>query len=630
MSRLNWKLFMFLPVVLLFSACTSTTQTGGSVLTSTPTDPLVLATMPATPTAAFDCAVVTEIPVAECQALAVFFEATGGLQWPDSSGWLQTTTPCSWLGVSCANGHVDMLALFFNNLQGALPSSLAELTQLRVLDLHNNALTGPIPTDLGRLSALEYLDFSVNQFNGPMPGALGDLAALQGLYLPHNQLSGPIPAEIGKLASLRNIDLSYNQLESAIPDSLADLTALETIRLRHNQLEGAIPFGLGELAALAEIDLSFNQLTGTIPSALYQVPIHRLWGNQLEGTILLEDGRQSVNYLGVTFTFDQMIAGSVFPELAPARSAEPGPGVMWAPPEHMVFTFAGTSASPDHSPLGQYLPPEAQIHIYPTAGLNAEVQPIVAALQQLLADPSALAAYQSVGPETEPFQPGLAMLPPSNAVQAFRAQVQRLAFAGGAGVRYLTQLSQGPTPVNNQDMFYTFQGLTDDGATYVAAYFPVSLPDLPNLPQIDEAAFMTLMEDWAGYLAQVADLLNMQPAAAFTPDLAALDSLVSSLSVAGVTPVRSITGIWPEDGESVDAQPVLQWEAQPGAVNYHVVVLDDAAYPPQVIIDQTVLEPMLAVSAPLLPGHYSWTVWANDSDGDVLAQLASAFVVAGD
>lgn len=628
MFRWTVKFLIVLLTVLLFSACGGTTQTEEGAVPTTPAEPPVSATMPATPVTGFDCAAVAQIPVAECQALTAFYAAAGGVQWRDNSGWLETSTPCSWTGVTCVNDHVDMLALFFNELQGQLPATLADLPHLRVLDLHNNALTGPIPLELGRLSALEHLDFSANQLNGSIPVTLGDLPALSALYLPYNQLSGAIPAEIGRMASLRHIDLSYNQLEGAIPESLADLASLESLRLRRNQLDGAIPFGLGELAALVEIDLSFNQLTGTVPSALYQVPIHRLWGNQLDGTILLEpDGRQSVNYLGVTFAFDQAIAGSVLPELAPARSTEPGPGIMWAPPEHMVFTFAGTPGSPDHSPMGQYVPPEAQIHIYPTAGLNTEVQPIVAALQQLLADPSAQAAYQSVGPETEPFQPGLAMLPPSNAVQMFRAQVQPLSFAEGVGVRYLTQLSQGPTPINNQDLFYTFQGLTDDGATYIAAYFPIALADLPGSPQIGEEAFMTLMEDWPGYLAQTATLLNA-PTAAFTPDLAALDALINSLSVAGAAPMPSITAIWPEDGESVDAQPVLQWEAQPGAVNYQVIVLDDVAFPPQVIIDQAVPEPMLTVDAPLPAGHYSWTVWAYDAAGKLLAELASSFVVA--
>ena len=72
------------------------------------------------------------------------YEATNGPNWLDDSGWLQTTTPCSWLGVTCTTVRPDA-QIFFNNLQGQLPASLADLTQLRVLDLHNNALTGTIP-----------------------------------------------------------------------------------------------------------------------------------------------------------------------------------------------------------------------------------------------------------------------------------------------------------------------------------------------------------------------------------------------------------------------------------------------------------------------------------------------------
>jgi hypothetical protein len=97
--------------------------------------------------------------------------------------------------------------------------------------------------------------------------------------------------------------------------------------------------------------------------------------------------------------------------------------------------------------------------------------------------------------------------------------------------------------------------------------------------------------------------------------------------------VPTLQPIWPENEESVDSQPVLQWEAFPGAASYHVVVLDDAAFPPQVVLEKTVTEPLLAVEEPLAPGYYSWTVWAQDAleaqDGEtaVLAQLNSAFFV---
>ncbi len=621
MSRFALKILFLLLFLLLFSGCRGSVETPNTPVSSG--DTAVTTPIPTTvPEGGFNCAAVSEIPAAECQALVAFYEATGGSSWVDNSGWLDTNTPCGWLGITCAGGHVEMLALSFNNLQGQLPAALA------------------------------------------------------------------------------------------------DLTALETIRLRDNQLEGAIPFGLGELPALAEVDLTFNQLSGTVPSALYQVPIHQLWGNQLEGTIFVgESGQQDVNYLGAAFTLDTAVADSAWPELVPVRPAALGPGVMWAPPEHIIFTLTRAEGPQDHAALGLYLPAEAQIHIYPVAGLNPEVQPAVTALQQLLADPSSLAAYEVISPEAGAVQPGLATLPPSNAVQNFRAHVAMISFTGGSGVRYLTQLSQGPVPLSNQELFYTFQGLTADGAAYVAAYFPVTLPDLPDSPQMSDEEFGKLMEDWSGHLAQTLALLDGQPASAYTPDLAALDGLIRSLSVGGMTPALEAT--WPNNGESVDAQPVLQWAAFPGAaryevvvvdddvyppvvafsqfttdtvvsvepglqpgsyswtvraladndavlaesnrvfrvkdaitlryppteeavdpspilqwepfadaVDYHVVVLDDDAYPPEVIIDQVVTEPMLAVEPPLAPGHYSWTVWAFDKNDVLVAELTSSFIVA--
>jgi hypothetical protein len=300
---------------------------------------------------------------------------------------------------------------------------------------------------------------------------------------------------------------------------------------------------------------------------------------------------------------------------------------MWASPEHIVFTLAHAAGPQEHAPLGQYLPPEAQIHIYPTTELNEEVQPVVAALQQLLADRLNPTIYEVTRPDEGAEQLGLTMLPPSNALQTLRAQIQYLSFAEGQGIRYLTQLSQGPIPINNQELFYTFQGLTDDGTTYVTAYFPVTLPDLPNSGQLSEAEWATLMEDWPGYLEQTLAILNEQPSTAFTPDLVALDELINSISVAGTKAVPTLQLTWPNNEEAVDNQPILQWQALPDAVNYHVIVLDDVAYPPQVIIDQTVTEPLLAVDKPLEPGHYSWTVWAQDEETAVLAELASAFTV---
>lgn len=97
-------------------------------------------------------------------------------------------------------------------------------------------------------------------------------------------------------------------------------------------------------------------------------------------------------------------------------------------------------------------------------------------------------------PENLPF------LPTFNAGQVFHSNERPFAFQNGTGIRFLTQYAQAPYPVNNFSLFYTFQGLTNDGKYYVAAILPINAaflspdgnPDTP-LP-VDGVPF-----DWNNY-----------------------------------------------------------------------------------------------------------------------------------
>jgi hypothetical protein len=217
------------------------------------------------------------------------------------------------------------------------------------------------------------------------------------------------------------------------------------------------------------------------------------------------------------------------------------------------------------------------------------------------------------------------MLPPSNALQVFRAQVEYLSFANGSGVRYLTQMAQGYSPVNNEEMFYTFQGLTGDGTQYVTLYYPVALPDLPATPAMSQVEFANLVESWDVYLPQTVQMIDTQPAAAFIPDLALLDELVRSITI---TPAAAaLEAVWPAAGEATDGMPTLQWASFPGVARYEVVVVDDDAFPPVVAFETTTTEVMAPVTPALSPGSYSWTVRGLDADSQVIAELNSNFTV---
>ena len=136
---------------------------------------------------------------AERAALIDLAEATHVQGWAHRSRWLfPEHDVCDWELVGCnAEGHVKLLTLDFNNLDGTLPDSLANLTFLQDLDLEGNSLHGPIPASLGRLNS-----------------------SLLQLGLGNNRLSGPVPAELCALEVVRTgaaCDMSGNHFECPLP-----------------------------------------------------------------------------------------------------------------------------------------------------------------------------------------------------------------------------------------------------------------------------------------------------------------------------------------------------------------------------------------------------------------------------
>ena len=131
--------------------------------------------------------------------------------------------------------------------------------------------------------------------------------------------------------------------------------------------------------------------------------------------------------------------------------------------------------------------------------------------------------------------PELPFLPWINMKQTFCAQPEVLEFSGGKGIRYLSYYSQGPNPVVEREVFYTFQGLTDDGKFYVSAFFPVQTGIFPAEPPSCSSCADPFAE-WTITLSEQLKRLNAQPADDFTPSLNVLDAVMQSLRIGtGVT-----------------------------------------------------------------------------------------------
>ncbi len=238
---------------------------------------------------ATDCNAVTEIPKTECQALLDLYNSTDGPNWLNKkSGWNETDTPCSWFGIKCDNGRVVDLRLTNNGLNGTLPNSLGNLSNLGLLYLGSNNLTGSIPESLGSLSNLTKLSLGYNKITGSIPGSLGNLSNLTQLYLIINNLTGSIPESLGNLSNLTQLYLSENNLAGSIPESLGNLSNLTELYLSGNNLTGSIPESLGNLSNLTHLSLHTNNLTGSIPESLGNLSnliYLKLSSNQLTGSI---------------------------------------------------------------------------------------------------------------------------------------------------------------------------------------------------------------------------------------------------------------------------------------------------------------------------------------------------------
>ncbi len=221
----------------------------------------------------------------------------------------------------------------------------------------------------------------------------------------------------------------------------------------------------------------------------------------------------------VSVVIPNNIAGSVLIENQPDTSSDQGPD--WSRhPAYIHLALQGYAVQ------GTMMEPG--ISVYPVAEFS-QISPAVA---QEIANLQAFMASPNTLPPKMPF------LPFNDASQVFRSNTSPLSFRNGQGVRYLTQFDQAPLPINNQEIFYTFQGLTTDGRYYVSAVLPVnatflgadSKPDTP-IPS-DGVPF-----DWndftkmPAYVEAVRIHLESTGPEKFTPNLNDLDTLMQSLYV---------------------------------------------------------------------------------------------------
>jgi putative hemolysin len=228
----------------------------------------------------------------------------------------------------------------------------------------------------------------------------------------------------------------------------------------------------------------------------------------------------TAEYDGVKIAFDAELAQSAQGETLAAVPVSEGPALGGGSPAAIRFLFDGATAQ------DYFNPHLAQVLVYKAedwTNLDPSTAATVTNLQTLL-------AAKPVSP-TSP----IPLLPPISASQVFYAQAQYLDFHNGTGVGFITTYKQDVSLITASQIFYTFQGLTNDGQYYVAAFYPISTTLLPAQDNMTGEEYNQFFQNYDSYLTTLTAQLNGLLAAGYVPDLRLVEDLMRSIEIGDTT-----------------------------------------------------------------------------------------------
>lgn len=141
----------------------------------------------------------------------------------------------------------------------------------------------------------------------------------------------------------------------------------------------------------------------------------------------------------------------------------------------------------------------------------------------------------------------------ANAALIWESHRKLIEFNGGSGYRTVVEFAQYPAPIRGYELFYTFQGMTADGAYYVSAILPL---DTLSLRQFDY--------EYEGEKGDNVGVLPEYDAASrefvwgfadddFLPSLTTLDAVIGSIRLDGLAEMpAAMTGVYTGEDIIID------------------------------------------------------------------------------
>jgi hypothetical protein len=222
-----------------------------------------------------------------------------------------------------------------------------------------------------------------------------------------------------------------------------------------------------------------------------------------------------ISYEGISFYYDQDVVRNIIPSTIQGQNLGESAMPSDTYPTYFEFTLENYAVSDHfHDPKIRVYPVEEFQIISPYASNTIDN------LQQTLNNQPEGGLISNL-----PF------LPMFNAAQLFSAKVEYFDFQNGSGIRYLTMYGQGISPVDNTNLFYTYQGITNDGRYYISAILPVINIGLPNDGSSQIEDYYQFEENWEEYLSETLTWLEEQAPQNFFPNLEKLDLMLASFEI---------------------------------------------------------------------------------------------------
>jgi len=240
---------------------------------------------------------------------------------------------------------------------------------------------------------------------------------------------------------------------------------------------------------------------------------------------------QSVDFEGVSFTYDPRVFGDVKKEVVPeSKLDDPSFRPDDVAPEHVLFEFEyGREYN------------KARIAVYPLDKFDdvyAISPQMVESINKQIAELRKVLADLSFRPNGQ-----IPHLEFEDSSDDFYVKARDFDFPSGSGIIFVTHWNIENDLISNRNLIYRFEGITADGKFYVTAETPVSVAFLPDdSPQEFEGytydnlfkesanskAARARIEEYRNSISTRLEKLNSND---YSPNLEKFEAIISSLKV---------------------------------------------------------------------------------------------------